>query len=316
MPDGADNGDTHATTDPQGETVAASPGVQAPVYPNDDNPFADDPSIDASSEPVAAEVVELPPAFHAIADQLPRQTKAKLKECDVTTAQVVLEHEGGGQLEPMAMAKVLGRNFALNCARRLGSGGWITVTVLEPKKPAWYIAFEYDLPANAAEANPLEQQQRMLNAYLAEFKRLADEVKLEAALGGGGGKRDSLADTLRELKDLGLIGGQQQQTGGQFAELALALKSLNEISTQTQASALKQLLDSREMTEKLGMGRVEKSTAAELKEILEIPVVKDVAGAAGQAVTQRLLHPKDKSNTPEMTGQPGPVDDNPFAESA
>lgn len=328
MSETAANSQQHTTdnTDPV-ETVAAAPDVQGPADFGDDNPFTEadtDPSTGSSVATATPERerVKLAPAFHSIADQLPDQAKAKLKACDVTVAQVILQRDMGAELEPLRMAQVMGRDFATNCARRTGGAGWITVQVLEPKKLPWSFGFEYVAQAGeqAEQENPLLAQKRLLDAYLAEFRRLAEDVKLEAALGGGrrnGG--DSTREMLRELKELGVLGGQQQQQGNGLAEMVQAMAALQEFSNKSTANAFNGALAQKDMLEKLGVGKAPEQTAAQqLKDVLDIPVVADIAKAGTDAVVKRMLNPKDKASTPEVTGQPGAIDDseNPFAESA
>lgn len=299
----------------RGVVEAAAPGLQAPDL-SEDNPFAEQPEPAQATPPASR--IPLPAAFHSIAEQLPEQARAKLKACDVTTAQLVLQRELGAETEPMKLAAFMGRDFAHRCAQRLGGDGFITATVIDKKLGAFTFAFEYQA-AVELKADPLQAQRELLNAYLAEFKRIAEDVKLEAALGGGGrGRGNDTRELLREMKELGLIGGQQQQ-GNQLSELAAVLQAMNNIASQTQQNSINQLLNGRELLDKLGAGKpVEKSAAQELKEILEIGPVKDVTSAVTQAAVKRILNPADKSATPEVTGQPGPVasDDNPFAESA
>lgn len=297
----------------RGDVEAAAPGLQAPDL-SEDNPFAEEPAPATATPPAGR--VPLPAAFASISEQLPEQAKAKLKACDVTTAQIVLQRELGAETEPMKLASFMGRDFAHRCAQRLGGDGFITCTVIDKKLGAFTFAFEYHA-AGELKADPLQAQRELLNAYLAEFKRIAEDVKMEAALGGSGrGRGNDTRELLREMKELGLIGGQQQNGNG-LKEAVELLAAVNNIGRQTTEASIAQLLSGRELLEKLGAGKpVEKSAAQELKEILEIGPVKDVTSAVTQAAVKRILTPADKSATPEATGKPGDVaGDNPFAEA-
>lgn len=293
---------------------AASAPSDASATVLDSNPFAG-PEFDTPAKGVSAGTtpVTLPPALRSIADQLPPQVSANLKACDVTRAEVILAHEGGQPTEPIRFSHLLFRDFARAVSARLGRGGVVWCEVKEAGKPDWGFAFETPAPAPGSvdASSSIDARFARLEALLS--KRL-EEIGLEASLGGGGGRKsDSLRDTLQLLRDMGVIGG-QSQGAGQFAEMAKAFAELQRVGADAQRSAISQLLESRTLTDQLGMGKTpEKSTAAELKEILEIGPVKQITDAMVQAGVKKALGQGAASGSP---AQPNPenANGNPFAD--
>ncbi|MCW8134712.1 MAG: hypothetical protein KIT75_03465 [Planctomycetota bacterium] len=303
MSDGANNaGDSKlGNLDP---AAMASPDPQA-TFLDGANPFAQDDGPTMQTEAAPA----LPPALRSIANQLPPQISAKLKACDVSTALVSLSSAGGAWTEPVRLSLLLFRDFAAACVRRLGVGGEIWVDVKEPGKPDWQFAFE--APATAAGVDASSDRLARLEKLVAQ--RL-DEISLEASLGGGGRKRDDLRETLTLLKEMGIVGQQQNNGAAAFAEMAKAWAELQRVGAESQRGALNQLLESKALAEKMGMGKPPERTAAqELKEVLEIGPVKTVVDAATQAAVRKVLQGGSQASTP---AEPSAVDANanPFAD--
>jgi len=290
------------------ETAAAGPVAGAPFTPPTDNPFDDDgPAAAPALAGTGPKVPPMPQCFASIAPALLDQVKVKLRGRDLTAAQCILSSSDGYKLpEPVPMAFLMAGDFANECALALGRYGLIRVTVFEPgSREPWHFAFRIQQPAGAEvpKADPLAEMRRMLAEQESRFARMLETARLESHLAGGG--TGGLKETIKELRELGLLGG---QAGTPIDYAAMA---------RTQSDAMTAMFEGfgkmRDAAAKF-VPQAEKTATDKALDELTPKALGDIYGV----VRTRLMQGGQGASGPAPAASPNPVPPaaNPFAETA
>lgn len=302
-------------------TVADDPFGASPEQPANDVESAlglepEDETSPAGSIREAIARAELPSGFDSIAHQLPKAVTAKLKQLDTSTA--ILSVRVGAETYPdTQLAFLIAGDFAANCVQMTGLTGMICCTVKAPKFKAFHFAFH--VQASSESQNNTDPMQVLAQQISREFQKLEtrhqkqiDDLKLEIAISGSGGKSESRADVLAEMKSMfsmfkdmtpatqAQLPAPQVDITGQMKGMVDMFRSVAEVQGELRTTA--------------GViAKTEKSFAEEAKEILEIPLLKDVAESAVEGVKLKLA---GKSAAANPSAEPSEPDVDPFAAGA
>lgn len=321
MPDDSDNSAlcTSADSPLSAETnvleTASVPTVAA-------DPFALE-DVEEFTEPAptleqAVERAGLADGFASIENQLPKPVTAKLKMVDTSTAMIQLKCNGQ-TVGPLEIAFLIAGDFASNCIQALGTDGLICCTVNGSVKGKKFLPFHFAFAAQASAANkavqtdPMQaltqQISRGFQELEARHKKEIDDLKLEIAISGGGGKSSSFADELENFQKLAGILKTLQPA-------AAAVTPGMDMSSQVQGmvTLLGGVTDMQtKLKEAAGVIAPDKSFAQEAKELLEIPVLNDAAGAVVDGVKAKIA---GKQAAASPSAEPNEPDVDPFSEVA
>lgn len=231
---------------------------------------------------IGADERALPRQFLSIASQLPEEALAKLRALDSTRAMVTLKVQGR-VLAPVAMAEFV-VDFASEAAEKAETGGRMSAIVDPNDGVLPNFAFGFVAPGEvrgAAAGQQMDAIQRLIAAFEARFtslqaqqQQMLQQIQLLALSGGmgNGGSQNQLKDLLDQFSAVGRvmreINPAQDPAAliqGTMGAMGTAMQSMVGLMQQTKAGI-----------ETVAGKPRETSLAQDVKELAEIPLVKDV----------------------------------------
>lgn len=246
----------------------------------------------------------LPRAFEGMRSQLLPEHIAKLRALDQSRATVVLKAQGRVS-QSMALAEFV-VDFAGESAEAMQTGGRM-LAIINPNDGVleqFFIGFI--APGEVRDRRDDAASTLLLSKLQALEAKLERQQQLTLLAGAGGG---SLKDRLEELKLLRDIAGgnaQPAQAQPSMGELMKDMSAAFAAMGQGMGAGMKSVMEAgREIAT---VAVPEKSFAAEVKEVMAIPGVPDVA----HRVVDRVLPPRATSVAPKAGQGSAPARANPL----